>query len=82
MTIPVTHITVRNTPPPGSDKVVVGRIYPISPQPEPMFKTFIPEYAPNAEDLDDELAEDDAEVKVVRGRRGRRPKANEAAETK
>lgn len=76
MTIPVTHLTVRDTPPPNQT-MVVGRMYSITP--EPLFKTFIPDYA----NIDDDDEDDDTETKVVHGRRGRRPaKANEAAETK
>lgn len=80
MTIPVTHLIVRDTPPPNQTQVI-GRIYPINP--EPVFKTYIPDYAPNIDDDDEYDDDEDTETKVVRGRRGRRPaKANEAAETK
>lgn len=61
---------VRDTPPPNQT-IVIGHMYQIPPEPEPVFRTVRIE--------DDE---DETEVKVVTGRRGRRPKANEAAETK
>lgn len=87
MNYPITHMIVRETPPPNQTQVVGHMWNPMA----PAFKTYVPDYAPNRDtlseldELDDEQdAEDaEAEAKVVRGRRGRRPaQANEAAETK
>jgi hypothetical protein len=74
MTITHTHVVVKDAPPPQSTQVV-GRLYAIA----PVFKTFTPDYAPNAEDVDEE---EEVETKVVRRGRRPRPKANELAETK
>jgi hypothetical protein len=69
----VTHVTIEETPPPWLQRQgeIVAVIRDISPRRE-------------EEPAEDELVrlEDEAEVKVVAPRRGRRPKANEAAETK
>jgi len=69
----VTHVTIEETPPPWFQRQgeIVAVIRDISPRRE-------------EEPAEDELVrlEDEAEVKVVAPRRGRRPKANEAAETK
>lgn len=69
--VALTHVTVKDTPPPGG-REVIG-----------IFRTFVPDYAPNkATLLEEEVEEVEAETKVVR--RGRRPRVrvNEGAETK
>lgn len=73
-TVSHTHFTVKDCPPPHSTEVV-GSLYGIA----PVFKTFVPDYAPNAEGDEEE----EVETKVVKPR-GRRPrqKATEQAETK
>lgn len=78
MTIPVTHVTVRDTPPPNM-VMSVGHLYAIGQ--ETVFKTVEPEFVT---DEPEESFLDDAEAKVVRGRRGRRPspKATDEAEVK
>jgi hypothetical protein len=70
-----THVVVKEGPPPAPEPYVVGHLYGIA----PVFKTFIPDYAPNAEDEEDE---EEVETKVVRRGRRPKPKANELAETK
>ncbi|BCP41435.1 hypothetical protein MINTMi27_15280 [Mycobacterium intracellulare] len=81
---PVTHVTVRDTPPPQRPVISVGRLYDCSPkaEPETVFSTITrvqnEEPAPA-----DETPEAETETKVMRNRRGRRPaRANEDAETK
>lgn len=72
MSYPITHVTVKNTPPPRP-VISVGRIFPIvENEPEVIFRT--------AER--DEEEESDTETKVVKRGRPRQPKANEDAETK
>jgi hypothetical protein len=77
MTTTHTHVVVQETPPPDFGPVVVGHLYGI----EPVFKTFIPDYAPNAE-VEEGDDEEEVETKVVRRGRRPKPKANELAETK
>lgn len=75
MSYPITHVTVKDNPPPRQ-VISVGRIYPLyQEEPETVFRT-----VERVEE--DEKSLEDAEVKVVR--RGRRPKpaATEGAETK
>lgn len=69
-----THVTVRDVPP-ANQTITIGRMYVTSPSPDPE-----PVFSSIVRAVDDE--EDGAEVKVVAPRRGRRPRANEAAETK
>lgn len=76
---PVTRIVVKDNPPPRRPVISVGQIYPIvqNPEPEIVFRTA------RAEEEDDEKSVEDAETKVVKPRRGRRPAAaTEVAETK
>lgn len=75
----VTRIVVKDNPPPRRPVMSIGRIFPIvekKDEPEIVFSTV------RREDDDEKSFEDEAETKVVRARRGRRPKANEDAETK
>lgn len=69
MSYPITHVVVQNTPPPNHT-VVIGHLYSIPQHTEEVFRTVSVE------------EDDEVEAKVVSARRGRRPKANEAAETK
>lgn len=72
MPYPVTHVTVKDNPPPQQQRMVIGVYRDISPRRE--------------DDVEDDLVRleegEETETKVVAPRRGRRPKANEAAETK
>jgi hypothetical protein len=79
MTTQVTHVVVRDTPPP-THVMSVGYLYPIGQ--ETVFKTEAPTFTSDEEESEDFV--DDAEVKVVRGRRGRRPmpKGTDEAEAK
>lgn len=52
------------------------------PQEKVEFRTYVPDYAPNRAVVHEEPEEEEVETKVVRARRGRRPKAAETAETK
>lgn len=69
-------MTVREPLPPRRETMTVATLFPIVPEPEPetMFSRINTEKS----------FEDEAEAKVVKGRRGRRPspKVNEDAETK
>jgi hypothetical protein len=69
-----THVVVKDAPPPTQTQSV-GHLYGIPAS----YKTFVPDYAPNAED---EEEEEEVETKVVRRGRRPKPKANEQAETK
>lgn len=74
----VTRFVVKDNPPPRRPVMTIGRIFPIvekKDEPEIVFSTC------RRED-DEKSFEDEAETKVVKARRGRRPKANEDAETK
>ena len=82
MSYPITHVTVRDTLPPHP-VMTIGHIYPIQQQQETVFSTI--ERAVDEEEEEIERWEDDGgdtETKVIKPRRGRRPKAAETAETK
>lgn len=79
MTTHVTHVVVRDTPPPNH-VMTVGHLYPIGQ--ETVFKTHTPEFV--TDEVDEKDFTDEVEAKVVRGRRGRRPAphATDKAEVK
>lgn len=79
MSYPITHVVVQNTPPPNH-VVTIGHLYSIPADPETVFSTVTRAVEEDVERWEDDGGE--AETKVLRPRRGRRPKANEAAETK
>lgn len=86
MNYPITHVVVKNTRPPNH-VATIGHLYPIQQQrdPETVFRTVVPDE--DEEDIerwedDGGAEEDETEVKVVKPRRGRRPKATVVAETK
>lgn len=95
MSIPVTQVIVRDTPPPRQPVMTIGHLYACGPQETVVFKTESPQFTADEsedvvtdEDSDDDVEGksfiDDAEAKVVRGRRGRRPgpQVTEGAEQK
>lgn len=72
MTYPVTHVTVRDIPPPRPPVITVGHIYPVGPdahEPEVVFGTV-------------ERSIEDAETKVVRKNRRVAAPVNEEVDTK
>ena len=78
LTNTITHFVVKEKPAPRPAPISIGRIFTPVPEdqgPEVVFRTV------RRED-DEKSFEDEAETKVVKARRGRRPKANEDAETK
>jgi hypothetical protein len=79
MTTHVTHVTVRDDGPPTQPQRI-GAIYGI---PGPEFKTYVPDYAPNKDALDEAEEDSEVETKVVTAsRRPARPKTTATAETK
>lgn len=71
-----THVTVRDCPPPQREAEVVATLFAIIPEAEP-------ETQFSRVNIEPEDIEDEAETKVVKPRRGRRPAAaTEVAETK
>lgn len=81
MSYPITRVTVKDAPPPQRPVISVGRLYDCSPKAETVFSTV--DRPLENEPVEDNKSESETDVKVVRGRRGRRPaRANEDAETK
>lgn len=78
MTAQVTHVVVRDTPPP-SHVMTVGHLYPVGQQ--TVFKTVAPVFTSDEEDVDAKDV-DEAETKVVRKGRRPQPPATEGVETK
>lgn len=79
MTYHVTHVKVVDNPPPERPIMTVGRLYALPQTPAAVFSTVTRAVE---EDEEDEKSLDEAETKVVTRQRGRRPKANQDAETK
>lgn len=73
----MTHVVIKNIAPPQQNSVVTAKLFPI------IFETDEPETALTRVQVEAEDFEDQAETKVIKPRRGRRPAAaSEVAETK